>query len=301
MMRALKIGNCEFSSVILGSSYFGSALDEARSFALLDAYYALGGRAVDTARVYGAWSDAGAGASEAVIGRWLAARRPEGVRLITKGAHPAPGHMDEPRLDRASILDDAARSLDALGARPALWFLHRDDAGRPVEDIAESMAALVDAGYADAVGASNWKVSRIAAYNAYAGAHGLPVFAASQIQWSLAETTPEAYGDPTLVCMTDEEYAWYRENRFPVLAFSSQAKGFFSKAIAGGLESLSEKAQARFATPENLERLERVREEAARTGRSPASIVLSYITENEVPAAAVIGCSSVEQLRDSLS
>ncbi|MEA4824711.1 MAG: aldo/keto reductase [Clostridiaceae bacterium] len=300
-MHTLKIGNTDISNIILGSSYFGSAIDTEKSFALMDIYYARGGRAIDTARVYGAWSDAGIGASEAVIGRWLASRKPAGVRVITKGAHPAPGHMEVSRLDRASILDDAARSVDALGVTPALWFLHRDDRERPVEEIAETLAALVDAGYADAVGASNWRVDRIAVYNAYAGAHGLPCFAASQIQWSLAATTPEAYGDPTLVCMTDTEYAWYREYRFPVLAFSSQAKGFFSKAIAHGLDSLPEKARARFATPENLMRLEWVRAEATSTGRSPASIVLSYITENEVPAAAVIGCSSVEQLLDSLS
>ncbi len=297
-MHTLTIGNTDLSNIILGSSYFGSAIGAEKSFALMDTYYARGGRAIDTARVYGAWSDAGIGASEAVIGRWLASRKPDGMRAITKGAHPAAGVS---RLDRASILDDAAHSLDALGVRPALWFLHRDDRERPVEEIAETLAALVGAGYADAVGASNWRVDRIAAYNAYAGAHGLPRFAASQIQWSLAATTPEAYGDPTLVCMTDTEYAWYKEHRFPVLAFSSQAKGFFSKAIAHGLDSLPEKARARFATPDNLAKLERVRAESERTGRSPASIVLSYITENEVPAAAVIGCSSVEQLRDSLS
>ena len=300
-MRTLTIGSLELSRIILGTSYFGTNLSESVAFDLMDTYLALGGRTIDTARVYGAWDAAGIGAAERVVGAWLAARRPEGVTLITKGAHPPKGDMTASRLSRDCILDDAARSAETLGRVPDLWFLHRDDVTRPVEEIAESMAALTAAGLARYVGASNWRAARIEAYNAYALAHGLPCFVCSQIQWSLAVTTPEAYGDPTLVCMNDEEYAWYRAHRFPVLAFSSQAKGFFSKAIAGGLDSLPEKAKKRFATPENLARLEQVRAECARTGRSPAAVALSYITENEVPGCAIVGCSSVEQLKDSLS
>ena len=300
-MNTLSVGSLSLSRIICGTAYFGSELSREVSFDLLDTYYALGGRTIDTARVYGAWSDAGIGASEAVIGAWLADRQPKDITLITKGAHPPAGDMTASRLSRDCILDDAARSAEALGRVPDLWFLHRDDVTRPVEEIAESLAALVDAGLTTCVGASNWRTARIEVYNDYALSHGLPCFVCSQIQWSLAVTTPEAYGDPTLVCMDDAEYAWYKAHQFPVLAFSSQAKGFFSKAIVGGLNALSEKAKKRFATPENLARLEQVRAECARTGRSPAAVVLSYITENEVPGCAIVGCSSVEQLKNSLS
>ena len=299
-MKTRSIGPLTLSSVILGSAYFGSQLPREVSFDLLDTYYALGGRTLDTARVYGAWSPAGVGASEAVIGAWIASRQPADITLITKGAHPPAGAMHTPRLSREDILGDAEASAEALGRAPDLWLLHRDDVSRPVEEIAESLASLVERGLAKCVGASNWRTARIAEYNDYASSRGLPCFVCSQIQWSLAVTTPSAYGDDTLVCMDDREYAWYRERQFPVLAYSSQAKGFFSKAIAGGPGALSEKAKTRFASPQNLEKLELVRAEAARTGRTPASVVLQYITENAVPACAIVGCSSVAQLRDSL-
>lgn len=299
MIQTMRIGGAVYSKVILGTSYFGTRQPEKDAFALLDRYYALGGRSVDTARCYGAW-DGDLGAAERTVGRWLALRKPDDVTVITKGAHPEAGHMDIPRLDRESIFADAAASVEALGRVPELWFLHRDDVTRPVEEIAETLTALYERGYVKDVGASNWHTVRIEAYNTYAQSNGLRSFAASQIQWSLARTTPEAYGDPTLVCMDDGEYAWYKAHAFPVLAFSSQAKGFFSKAIAGGPEALSEKARARFATPENLEKLAWVREECARTGERPAQVVLRYLTDSEIPTCAIIGPSRMEQLEDSI-
>ena len=85
------------------------------------------------------------------------------------------------------------------------------------------------------------------------------------------------------------------------LCYSSQSKGFFSKAIAQGTDGLNEKIRARFLTPENLEKLEKVKALCAAQPLSPAAAVLLYLTHNQFPAAAIIGCSSVEQLRDSLS
>ncbi len=52
---------------------FGWTLDDAQSFAVLDAYREAGGNFIDTADSYGR-RGAGAGASEEIIGRWMRAR-----------------------------------------------------------------------------------------------------------------------------------------------------------------------------------------------------------------------------------
>lgn len=83
-------------------------------------------------------------------------------------------------------------------------------------------------------GASNWTPKRMREANTYAVSHGLTPFAAGQIQWSLALCRPEKLNDPTLVWMDQENYAYYRQENLPVFAFSSQAKGFFSKLLSGG-------------------------------------------------------------------
>lgn len=46
----------EVSAVCMGTARLGGDYDEAKSFELLDAYYGMGGRFIDTANVYGRWS-----------------------------------------------------------------------------------------------------------------------------------------------------------------------------------------------------------------------------------------------------
>lgn len=307
-MKTIEIRNASHSlavsSVIMGSTYFDTKLPEKEVFALLDEYFALGGNCIDTARVYGQTAVGQPSASEEVIGRYLKARPRlrETILISTKGGHPPFEDMHSPRLDEASLREDLAGSLKSLGTDYAdLYFLHRDDVRVPVERIMPVLDAFVKEGRVRCLGASNWSTARIQEANRYALSQGLTPFSVSQIQWSLAATTPEQCGDDTLVCMTEEEYRWYRENQFPVLCYSSQSKGFFSKAIAQGTEGLNEKIRARFLTPENLEKLEKVKTLCAEQALSPAAAVLLYLTHNQCPAAAIIGCSSVEQLRDSLS
>ena len=79
--------------LVLGAMTFGTTVDEATAFDLLDRFVDAGGRWIDTADCYAFWaSESGyGGQSEEVLGRWLAARL--GVRdrvlLSTKfGAEP---------------------------------------------------------------------------------------------------------------------------------------------------------------------------------------------------------------------
>jgi len=300
-MKIMQTAAGSMSRIVCGTAYFGTNIDEGLAVELMDCYYALGGRAIDTARVYGAWPDASKlGIAEAIVGRWLRQRRHGDVMVITKCAHPAPGRMDVSRLDRASLTEDAERSCEALGQCPDLTLLHRDDALLPVEPILESLALLRQKGLIAHPGCSNWLGQRIDLAQAAAAREGFPAFSVSQIQWSLADTTPEKYGDPTLVCMEKTQRAWYESHSLPLMAFSSQAKGFFPKAAAGGVEALSEKARIRFATPENLARLERVKSVAAAKHSTAAAVSLAYLSEHPLPVAAVVGCSSVAQMESSM-
>ena len=70
------------SKILLGTAYFGDTISEETSFMIMDKFYELGGRHIDTARLY---AD---GESEKVISRWLKSRKPEEVFVSTKGAFP---------------------------------------------------------------------------------------------------------------------------------------------------------------------------------------------------------------------
>ena len=113
----------------LGANHLGSALDDHRSFALLDRHLDQGGTMIDTALVYADWlPDVERSCSERVIGRWLRSRRAaDQVVVATKGGHPDLNAPGVPRLDEVSLRSDLQRSLQNLGlARLPLWWLHRD-------------------------------------------------------------------------------------------------------------------------------------------------------------------------------
>lgn len=299
-MLQIKAGDIPVSALVLGTDYFGTNVTADEAFALMDGYFAGGGRTLDTARMYANWLPDGDGASERTVGAWVRSR---GVRdevcIITKGGHGEKGDGGRGRLRAHQLQKDMSESLQNLGFAPDIYLLHRDDPDVPVEEIMQTLHGFVKAGLTRAVGASNWRAERIAAANAYARAAGLTPFAASEIQWSLAVSDPVMQGDASLVCMNGEEYAFYESTGLPVLAFSSQGKGYFARGASG--EAQNGKALSRFDCEENRARLDRLLQLAARRGVSVSALVLGYITSHRFPAAALIGPKRMEQLADSLA
>ena len=165
----------------------------------------------------------------------------------------------------------------------------------------ETLARMVGRGAVRHIGCSNWSCTRIEAANEYAAAHDLPAFTLSEIQWSLADCSKDMWGDASLVFMTPKSQSWYLERQIPVLAYSPQARGLFAQTIALGLSANSEKALRRFASPENLARVERVRALSQARGISPSAVVLAYLLSAGFPTLPIIGCKTPAQLSDSMS
>ncbi len=285
----------EVSVLTLGTQAFGTSITLEESFRILDYYVSIGGNFLDTARLYGYYAENVQGVSEYVIGQWMKTRKNRNDIIIgTKGAHPELGHMDKGRLDRQSILSDLEKSLKALETDHVdIYWLHRDDAGRPVEDILETLQTIVRQGKALAVGASNWTVDRLEASLKAAGKMGFEGFGAVQPQWSLARQ--EVLEDKTLVRMDEEEYAWHLENGLPVVPFTSQAKGFYYKLAAGGIDSLSAKARERFLSERNLRTYGLLKEISERTGNGIGALSIAYLTSQPFPVYPIVGFSSLLQ------
>src|SRR5207248_1237548 len=155
-----------------------------------------------------------------IIGRWLRERGCRGdVVVVTKG-----GHYDEEtgrqRVTPGDVEADLEESLAALGVDAVdLYLLHRDDPSRPAGEIVEHLDALRKSGRIRSFGGSNWTTARLEE----AGSR----FACSSPGLSLAVPN-EA---PWPGCVTIHEpaaLAWYERTQLPVLAWSSQAAGFFA-------------------------------------------------------------------------
>lgn len=294
------------SRVIFGTTYLGNLPDPGEAYRQMDRYFELGGRCIDTARIYSNLEPDDRYPSEKRIGEWL---RRSGVRkevvLSTKGGHPPFGRMEDCRLSRRDLWQDLEESLDALQTDYIdLYWLHRDNAAVTVAEVIDTLNEFVDQGLVRCIGVSNWSTGRLLEANAYARKAGKTGFSASQIQWSLARCTPQMLGDETLVCMTEQIRREYEEHQIPVMAYNAQAKGLFSKLAVMPEEQLPDKVKRRFLSgpyrEENLRRAARVMELSRRYGVSPAVVAIGYLTSQTLPAGAIVGCSSIAQLEDSM-
>jgi aryl-alcohol dehydrogenase-like predicted oxidoreductase len=277
------------SRLIMGTMIYSPG-DMHFTCAMLDSFVSQGGNTLDTAHVYGD------GDSERAVGEWMRLRgnRAEMV-IVGKGAHP-----DEqgPRVNPAAIANDLEVSLDRLGTDYIdLYLLHRDDPTVPVGEIVTCLNEHYKAGRMRAFGGSNWSHQRLQEALEYALAHGLVPFVASSPNFSLAVMNEPPW--PGTISATGEGRDWYREQQFPLLAWSSQAQGFFTGRAAADNYSDTEMVRVWY-NAENFERLARATALGEQKGVSANTIALAYVLCQPFPTFALIGPRTIEETRTSI-
>lgn len=292
----------KLSKIILGGSSLGTLVDKELSFEIIDKYIELGGNTIDTARVYCDWLPNGHSVSETTIGEYLKLRgNRKDLNIITKGGFPDLSDMTKSRLSKEDIEYDMNLSLKTLGLDYVdLYFLHRDDKNIPVSEIMDALDELVKSGKTRFIGASNWTVDRIVEANKYATENNKTPFCVSEIQWSLAKCFPSTFDDETLLCMDEEEYKKYLESKIPVFAYTSQAGGVFSYGYKRDFSDVLDKHK-KYMNDENKKRYSNLLDLCYAKGCKPSNATVSYLLDNEVNAGAIIGCSSLKQLEDTMS
>ena len=298
----------EVSVLSLGTMHFGTATDEATSFAILDRYAEAGGTFIDTADNYAYWTGTQGGESEELLGRW---RRSRGVGdeivIATKlGARPlAPGtdFTDNAEgLSAAVIRESSQRSRDRLGVgRLDLLYAHIEDPVVPLAETVEAFAALVAEGTVGLLGASNhwsWRVERARRLAAAAGRPGYEVL---QYQHSYlrprtdlpGSTSPD--GMPGLV--GGDLLSYLRaEPQLTMVVYASLLRGGYVRP-----DKLQAAEFAEFDHPGTPARLAALREVAKDAGATVNQVVLAWLIGAEVPMIPLVGASSVAQLDESLA
>jgi aryl-alcohol dehydrogenase-like predicted oxidoreductase len=284
------------SRILLGTAYFGDGIDEKDAFAIMDKYAELGGTHLDTARLY---AD---GRSEEIVGRWVKSRKTYNIQVSTKGAFPHKDAPDVPRLSEKEIRDDLDKSLKATGFDVIdFYWLHQDDEDRDAGEVVEVMNSLIKEGKIRDYGFSNWTIQRVNKAIEYAKAHRLKRIGASQMRFNPAVMNEEGKL-ARLVGMDKESFEFYKKNKIPVAAYSSQAKGFFSKMSEHGIDALSEKARLRYVNNENLKTLEVLKKIAREHSCSIAAVICgAFCSFSEPEVFPLIGGSRLTQIEDSMS
>jgi aryl-alcohol dehydrogenase-like predicted oxidoreductase len=292
------------SNICLGTGEIGGKIDKAASYKLLDLFIGEGGNFIDTAKVYSDWiPNQEKSISEKTIGGWVALRRNrERVVLATKGGHPNLETMHIPRLSPEEIRSDLENSLRNLKTEIIdLYWLHRDDPKRPVNEVIDCLNGLVQEEKIRYFGCSNWTARRIRAADTYAQVNGKQGFTADQMFWNVGRVDKNAIGDPTLVQMDTELFEYHREAGFTAIPYSSQAGGLFTKLQSTQPRYLRQDLSRVYPLEVNLPVFQEIRVICMETGFMTTQVVLGYLLSQPFTTVPIIGSQNPEQLRDSLN
>ncbi len=248
---------------------------------LYDDFFRRGGNAFDTACIYRG------GRSEQLLGRWVANR---GIRdevvILGKGAH-------HPHCYPAAISRELDESLERLQTDYVdIYMLHRDNVEVPVGEFVDVLNRELEAGRIRAFGGSNWTLERVKAANAYAAENDLEGFCALSNNFCLAQMVQPVW-EGCISSSEPEFRRWHEETCMPVIAWSSQGRGFFTGATGAEVERC-------WGCDENARRRERVEEMAEEKGVPPVAVALAYVLCQPFPTFPIIGPQTPEETRTSL-
>ena len=255
--------------------------------AMFDDFFERGGNTFDTAFVYGPLR-------ERLLGQWIALRGVrDQVNVIVKGAH-------SPMCFPDAIGAQLRESLERLQiGRADVYMLHRDNAEVPVGEFVEALNEHVRAGRIAAFGGSNWSIDRVQAANDYATAKGVQGFSVVSNQFSLARPTQMPW--PGCVGANDPaSRAWFERTQTPLLAWSSQAHGFFVPGRADPAKLDNGLLSTCFYSDENFHRLARATELAERLGVNPTNVALAFVLSQPFPTFALVGPRTLEETRTTM-
>lgn len=299
-MQLRNLGNSGtiVSEFALGTMTFGAEADEATSHAILERYLDAGGNLVDTADVYTA------GASESIIGRWLARHpgRREGIVLATKGRFPMGSGPNDLGLSRTHLRSALDASLRRLGVDHIdLYQLHAWDALTPLEETLRFLDDAVRAGKISYYGFSNYLGWQLTKAVQLARANGWAAPVTLQPQYSLIvrgiehEIVPAALDAGVgLLPWSPLAGGWlsgkYRRDEPPTGATR------LGENPTRGMEAW----EARNADPRTWEILDAVDAVARETGASASQVSLAWLSDRPAVTSVILGARTVEQLEDNL-
>ncbi len=291
-MRQRRLGELTVSEIGLGcmgmSAFYGTT-DEGEALATIDRALELGCNFLDTAEMYGPYTN------EELLGKAIAGRRDEfviatkwGVRFAPTPDNPTNRVLDGSAENARRSIDD---SLQRLGTDHVdLWYAHRVDFTRPIEEQVGAMAEQVEAGKVRHIGLSE------AAPETLRRAHAVHPITALQTEYSLWTRDVEAEILPTC-----------RELGIGFVAYSPLGRGFLSGRFKGP-EDLDENDFRRHGPRFSGEALEHNRKLAAKVeeiarekGCTPGQLALAWVLAQGDDVAPIPGTKRVAYLEENVA
>src|SRR5215213_2632932 len=275
------------SRIGLGTMNLGYTVDEASSFAVMDAAIDAGINVFDTADVYGGPQSPdmkkGYGIAEETVGRWLQrSGHRDDIVLATKVYQPMGLGPNDRRLSAYHIRLACEASLRRQRTDHIdLYQMHHVDRATPWEEIWQAMEQLVRDGKISYVGSSNFAAWDVALAQCAASARRFTGLTSEQSLYNLAVRTVELELIPAL-----------RSLGIGLLPYSPLHAGLLAGALQAGTEDGRIEA--------HRDQLEAYEGLCRDMGAKPAGVALAWLLRNPVVSAAIVGPRTSEELLSSL-
>ncbi|MFI2235666.1 aldo/keto reductase family protein [Streptomyces chrestomyceticus] len=270
----------------------GAQIDDGRAAECVHAALDAGITTFDTADMY-----AGT-AAEAVLGKALRGQRRESLVLSTKVFFPTGPGPNDGGLSRKHLTEAVHGSLTRLGTDYIdLYQAHRFDERTPLEETLKTFDDLVRQGKVLYIGVSEWTADQIARAVKLARDLGLERFVSNQPQYSMLWRVIE----PEIVPLCERE-------ELSQIVWSPLAQGVLTGKYLPGQpppagSRATDEAGARwvqsFLRDEVLERVQQLVPIARELDLTLAQLAVAWTLQNPNVAAAIVGASRPEQVRDS--
>jgi aryl-alcohol dehydrogenase-like predicted oxidoreductase len=326
-MQTVPLGQSDLrvTPICLGTMTFGEQVDQPLAHRILDRAVERGINFIDTAEMYAVPARAETyGATETIIGSWLAAR--PGLRgrivLATKVAGPSRG-MPWVREGLGMTAQDIVASCEGSLRRlqteaidlyqihwperhvPVFGGLYYDPrqerSATPIHEQLEALAGLVRQGKVRAIGLSNETPYGVHEFVRLAEQHGLPRIATVQNPYCLINHTVENALDETLHRLEVSLLA-YSPLGFGLLTGKYDRGGISGPGApaAGRLAKFASMRSQRWGRPEALEAARGYNDLARLHGMAPTRMALAFCYTKWQVASTIIGVTSIEQLDEDI-
>lgn len=326
-MQTIQLGQSDLrvTPLCLGTMTFGEQVDQDGAHAILDRALALGINFLDTAEMYSVPPRPETfGATETIIGRWLAARPGARQRIVlaTKVAGPSRGMpwvRQGEGLTAQDIVASCEGSLRRLGTEVIdLYQIHwperhvpsfgeiyyrpeKETSRTSIHEQLTGLQKLVRAGKVRYVGLSNETPYGVHEFVRVAEQYDLPRIATVQNAYSLTSRSLDNGLDETLHRLGVSLLA-YSPLAFGALTGKYDAGGLDAPEVAQGRLAKFERMRGqRWARPEALAAARRYSALAREHGLTPTRMALAWCYNNWRVASTIIGVTSLAQLEEDVA
>lgn len=294
-MEVIPLGHShiQVSKLCLGAVNFGTKLDRAQSFAILDRYYEAGGRFIDTANNYSFFYEGGEGGeSETVLGEWMAERgNREELVIATKVGFNTPviGHS----LSAETIKSEFENSLKRLKTEYVdLYYSHKDHRADPLEETLESYHRLHRQGKIRAIGCSNHVAWRIEEAREVSRKHGWPEYCCIQQKYSYLRPVPGTF-DITHPIADGPLFDYVRhKGDVTLLAYSPTLSGAYTRA--------DREISAVYRGADTDARMAALKKVSAETGATPIQVVFAWMLASDPMVLPLLTAGTIEQMDENI-